>query len=250
MYTDAHIHLKDYADISGIEPQMGQTKVCASSHNKDEFLYQEQFSFKYTDQVLVTFGIHPQSIRTAHNSELAFLEELILAKRIAAIGEIGFDLYSSEFSVHEKAQKELWNIQLELAIAAELPVVIHCRKALHHFFADSKRLSLLPAVIFHGWPGSAVEAQSFLSRGLHAYFCAGKALLRGDRSLRETISAIPLSRILTETDAPYMTLKGESYSSPSDIAAVSSAAASLKNLSLEDFCHSVKENFNRAFNVR
>lgn len=250
MYTDAHIHLKDYEDLSGIEPHLGQTKACASSHNKEEFLYQEQFSFNYPDQVLLSFGIHPQSVRSAHNSELAFLEELVLSKRIAAIGEIGFDLYSKDFSAHEKAQAELWNIQLELAIEAQLPVVIHCRKALHHFFADSKRLSLLPSVIFHGWPGSAVEAKSFISRGLHAYFCAGKALLRGDRSLRETISAIPLSHILTETDAPYMTLKGEPYSSPSDIAAVSSAAASLKNLSLEDFCYSVKENFTRAFNGR
>ncbi|HKL87242.1 MAG TPA: TatD family hydrolase [Treponemataceae bacterium] len=247
MYTDAHLHLKDYVMISGNEPIIGENDyICASAHKSDEFIWQENFALKYPGQVLLSFGIHPQN---PDNSEFSFLEDLVRSKRISAIGESGFDLYSKEFSLKAKSQELVWNIQLDLAIKAQLPLVIHCRKALHLLFADSKRLSLLPAVVFHGWSGSAVEAQSFLSRNVQAFFCVGKALLRGDRSLLETIKNIPMSQILTETDAPYMTLKGESFSMPSDIVAVSKEAALIAGYSVEGFCFNVKENFKRAFSM-
>lgn len=247
MYTDAHIHLTDFAQISGTHPIIQENSLlCASAHNQEEFLWQEQLAKKYPEQVFLSFGIHPQK---PEKSELPFLEELVLSKRISAIGEIGFDLYSREFSSQLEAQKDIWKFQLDLAIESQLPIIIHCRKALHLLFADSKKLAVLPSVIFHGWSGSAVEAQSFLSRGVRAFFCSGKSLLRGDRSLRETLAAIPVSHILTETDAPYMTLKNEPYSSPSDIVAVASETALVTGYSVEEFCSIVKENFKRAFNL-
>jgi TatD DNase family protein len=226
-------------------PEIGpEAIVCASAHAKDEFLWQERFAGANSGRVWLSFGIHPQE---PVDDEREFLAGLAASRRIAAIGECGFDLFTPDFARRLDEQKSVWDFQLELAAENGLPLVVHCRKALHLVFADTKRLKRLPAVIFHGWPGSLREAESLLGRGVNGFFCAGKALLRGDRSLRETVAGLPSERLLTETDAPWMAGRGEPYSLPSDIAAVTAAAASLAGMDAAAFAERVDINFRMAF---
>jgi TatD DNase family protein len=245
MTSDAHIHLYDFYRASGTVPEIDpEAIVCASAHEKDEFLWQERFAEANPGSVWLSFGIHPQE---PVDDEREFLADLAASHRIAAIGECGIDLFTPDFARRLDEQKSVWAFQLELAIAYNLPLVIHCRKALHLLFADTKRLKRLPAVVFHGWPGSLREAESMLNRGVNGFFCAGKALLRGDRSLRETVAGLPVDRLLTETDAPWMAGRGEPYSVPSDIAAVTVAAASLAGMDAASFAERVSVNFRMAF---
>lgn len=245
MTSDAHVHLYDWMTLSGHNPDIpGDFFLCASACEPAEFRWQEEYASKHPGRVFLSFGVHPQD---PDESGIAFLEELASARRISAVGESGFDLYGPAFRARLGEQRTVWYAQVSIALDARLPLVIHCRKALHLVFADSKRLSRLPAVVFHGWPGSLREARSFLDRGLNAFFCAGKGLLRGDRSLIETVRGLPGTRLLTETDAPYMRLGNEQFSSPLDIEAVTAEAARLRGVGTREFAKTVGANFSSVF---
>jgi len=247
MYCDAHIHLFDYCSVSesGYVPDTDMV-FCASAHDPDEFRFQEQCMHAFPERIVLSYGIHPQN---PVSSSRIFLETLIDEKRIVAIGECGFDLFTKDFKATLSDQKIVWDFQVELAISSGLALVVHCRKALDLIFADSKRLSKVASVVFHGWPGSLREAQSLLDRGINAFFCTGKSLARGDRSLRQTVAGLPVSRLLTETDAPYMQSRGESWSTPQDIRGVAAFAAECAEVELLEFLRIVHGNFNAVYGI-
>jgi TatD DNase family protein len=93
---------------------------------------------------------------------------------------------------------------------------------------------------------------------VNAYFAVGKGLLRGDRSLGDTVAGLcadsgttgRANRLLVETDAPWMTLRGERYSSPGDIRAVARATAALAGMEEGDFLAAVEANFRIVFGDR
>lgn len=244
MYTDAHIHLFDLGERNTGPSYDGSTRICASALNKEQFLYHEEIAGKYPGQVFLSFGIHPQD---PDRDGIAFLEQLVLEKRVDAIGECGLDLYTDEYRSRREDQEFVWNAQLELAQEYGLPVVLHVRKAMPAVFAETAKLRRLSSVVFHGWGGSAVEARSLLDRGIPAFFSAGKGLLRGHKGLRETVRTIDPSRILAETDAPWMTLKGESVSLFTDIGSVYREIALLRDMTEEALCPLLLDNFTRVF---
>lgn len=247
MYTDAHIHLFDFFTASGQEPAIDDDMLlCASAHDRDEFLWQEAFALRHPGRILLSFGIHPQE---PAKDEWVFIEDLVQSNRIAAIGECGFDAFNPAFRARMDEQRESWDFQLSLAVDSGLPLVVHCRKALDRIFADTKRLKKVSAVAFHGWSGSVREAESLFDRGVNAFFCAGKGLLRGDKSLAETVASLPAGRILTETDAPYMQSKGERYSVPADIRLVVERVTALRNEPQAEVLDSLEKNFRSFFSV-
>ena len=258
MYIDAHLHPADYLDCcaaSGstgiLDGQFAQpVSLCCSAHDHTEYerhrslfkhdvyggdgssttgtvLHQNKSHLQPSAQqhILFSFGIHPQNPVT---DEAEFLYRLLETRQIQAIGEGGFDLFNDEYKRLLPMQQKVWDMQLRWAQDFQLPVVIHCRKALHLIFDSAARLKKLPAVIFHGWGGSPQEAASFLKKGVNAYFSIGKAVLRGQKSVCAMAASFDSTRILTETDAPYMRLKAEEYSHPRDIIAVTAQCAKLR----------------------
>ena len=243
MYIDAHLHPADYLDCcaaSGstgiLDGQFAQpVSLCCSAHDHTEYerhrslfkhgLCDSSDSYTSTQRILFSFGIHPQN---PVMDEAEFLYRLLETRQIQAIGECGFDLFNDEYKRLLPMQQKVWDMQLRWAQDFQLPVVIHCRKALHLIFDSAARLKKLPAVIFHGWGGSPQEAASFLKKGVNAYFSIGKAVLRGQKSVCAMAASFDSTRILTETDAPYMRLKAEEYSHPRDIIAVTAQCAKLR----------------------
>lgn len=176
-------------------------------------------------QMLFSFGIHPQN---PVMDEADLLYHLLETRSIHAVGECGFDLFTDEYKRQLPMQQKIWDIQIQWAHTFQLPIVIHCRKALPLIFNSVPALKKLPAVIFHGWSGSIAEANAFLKKGVNAYFSLGKAVLRGQKSVCAMAAAFDMNRLLTETDAPYMRLKAEAYSRPSDIVAVTAQCVRLR----------------------
>jgi len=247
MYADAHAHLFDLSARLGADPDIPEgDRVCASAHSRDEFLWQEGYARARAGRVILSFGIHPQEPSLG---ESAFLHELARSGRIQAIGECGFDLYDPAFKATERAQREAFGIQLELARETGLPLVTHCRRALHLFFAEAAALKRLSAVIFHGWPGSAAEARAFLARGVNAYFSVGKALLRGSPRLADTARSIDAERLLSETDAPYMAGRGEGYTGLGAIGDVVAAIARTRGTDASEMARILSDNFSSAFRL-
>jgi TatD DNase family protein len=255
MLTDAHCHPFDLANIfpqAEEERQRFGVLAAASACNLEEFSYNEKLS------LLPCFGIHPQQI--ANNKEQIANRELLLEsidvlageKRIAAIGECGFDLYNEEFRETEKIQDQYFAAQVEIALKHDLPLVIHTRRATRNVFAYSKTLSRCKAVIFHSWPGTLEEALSLLRRGVNAFFSFGNVLMLNHKQALRSCALLPARRLLTETDAPYQPRRGMDFSTWADLPLIIEAAAALRcqagnNISAKDLETQIETNFHNAF---
>jgi TatD DNase family protein len=265
MLIDAHCHPFDLANIfpqAEEERRQHGVLAAASACNIEEFSYTEKLSRNALPEgavpILPCFGIHPQQI-TNDKEQTANFESLLKAlgslageKRIAAIGECGFDLYSAEFRETEKIQEEYFIAQIEIALKYDLPVVLHTRRAMFKIFALTKTLSKCKAVIFHSWPGTPEEAQSLLRRGINAFFSFGNVLMLNHKQAQQSCALLPTQRLLTETDAPWQPRRGMDFSRWSDLQLILEAAAALRSqagnkISAKELETQIEINFHEAF---
>ncbi len=249
-FCDSHIHFEQ-CRLSGLlkKPLFEGDSYFAlsSAHDPGEFERMEGLinNLPANMKVFPTFGLHPQN-PLIENAD--FLERLIREKRITAIGEAGFDFFTADFKASEKKQEDCWNVELELAEKYSLPVVIHVRKAMHKIFADSKRLSKIPSVIFHSFPGSLQDAKSLQKKGVNAFYSFGKPLLNGKKSALDCVKNLPDGKILLETDAPFQTLKGEEFTRPEEIQKVFLMAAQVRASDFANLAEIIKGNFFASLN--
>ena len=250
-YCDAHFHLvqsASYENLSSFAEAFTRLgfRGCTCSHSEGEFLRQEEFAAEFGGalSLKLAFGLHPQN---PDLSRAPFLEKLVREKRIDAIGESGFDFFTSEFRSDRLRQDEAWHLSLELASCYGLPVVIHDRKALDLIFRDASLLKKIPAAVFHSFAFGPRETLSVLNHGINAYFSFGKALLNGNKKSMACVAELPLERLLFETDAPYQTLKGESFTPLGDIKLVYQKASELRNCPLDQLCAFIERNFSLVF---
>jgi TatD DNase family protein len=213
MFADAHIHLADLLELdpdfperlaaASNRPRNGWS-CCAASHDEDEWAATEALRPRLPPFVS-SFGIHPQWAVWKHAD---FLASLAAEGRIAAIGEAGFDFYGDRpervrNAENERAQRSVFEFQLELAKRSGLPLLIHLRKATDMAFAYAPGLKLAPAVIFHSFPGSGEEGRSLLARGVNAFFSFGAPVINGNKRAAAACASLPEDRLLSETDAPW-----------------------------------------------
>lgn len=255
-FCDAHFHLMQSAEYETPFADFDETAdyyACTCAHDRQEFYAQETLLAKLKARknihLVPSFGLHPQN-PLIENAD--FLEQLLTEGRIGAIGEAGFDLFTQEFKADFARQKKAWRIQLELAAAYQKPLVIHCRKAIDLVFADIPALKKVPAVLFHSFFGGIIEAHALLRKDLNAYFSFGKQILNGNKKSISCVRELPASHLLLETDAPFQTLKNESFTPLSDIRRVYAAAYDLRAAkgSKEAFAAVMKDNFTALYMMR
>jgi len=174
-------------------------------------------------------GIHPNEKVEYHHEVLHELKLLAGQPRVVAIGEIGLDYYRD--AVDRAVQREKFEVQLGLAAACSLPVIIHCRAA----YADARAIvAAWPAAhragVFHSFSGSAEDLDELLDLGFSIGITAPVTYPKS-QTLRQLVGAIPLDRLLIETDAPFLppqSRRGQ-RNEPSLVAEVAAAiAAELK----------------------
>jgi len=255
MFVDVHNHILDYLECEAKNNDATfessvlypfSITFCTSSNEKHRYIKQKVLCDALGSSVIpyYSFGIHPQEPST---EELGFLEELLYKKEVDAIGECGFDLFEEQYKTKFEDQKKVWEEQLSLAIKYEVPLIIHARNASHLIFSYTQSLKKVKAVIFHGFQGDRKEGLSLLERGINAYFCIGKALLRGKKSQIELAKEFEITRLLTETDAPYMKLKEESFSKPKDIENVVKIFSSIRETDINELKDVIYQNFQKIF---
>lgn len=151
------------------------------------------------DYVYCAVGHHPHTAKDTRADYLDDLRRLAKENKVVAIGEIGLD-YHYDFSPRD-VQQRVFCEQLELARALSLPVVIHSREATE----DTLRIlrQYRPAGIVHCFSGSAETARQVLSLGMYIGF-TGVVTFKNARRTLEAAAAVPLGRLLVETDCPYM----------------------------------------------
>ncbi len=166
--------------------------------------------------IWATVGLHPDEIKDDFKIE----DYKILAtdKKVVAIGEVGLDYYRKEkeqsFDQIKTRQKEVFKQFLDLAIQYDKPVVLHARDAgkgsIGKVHADMIEILntkyLIPNTnlrgVAHSFTGSIEEAQKYLDLG---FYLGLNGIITFTKEYDELIKYLPLSKILIETDAPWLT---------------------------------------------
>ncbi len=146
-------------------------------------------------------GLHPEEVKADFKTVLAEMRKL-MSPQFIAIGEVGLDYYwSREF---EKEQLEAFEEQVCWSIEQRLPLMIHCRKAQQDMVRILKQYEKeLPGGVFHCFTGNAIEAEELLRFDKFVLGIGGVLTFKKSH-LPEVLPNIPLSRIVLETDSPYM----------------------------------------------
>ena len=262
MASDAHAHP---FDLSALFPGAEQERkalgihCAASAWNEEQFLFHEALSRDSGPaKMVLCFGVHPQLPRGNPDPENIkrlemFLEKTAGEKRLAAVGETGFDFFDEDYRATREVQERIFRYHLSVARESGLPLVLHIRKAMDRVFYYAKDLAKLPAVIFHSYSGTFREAGDLLKRRVNAYYSFGTPIVLNHKKAMEAAALLDPERLLTETDAPYQTLRNNEFSSWKDIHNIIEAMAKLRKErgskinTFEEVEHRTDANFRKAF---
>jgi TatD DNase family protein len=161
------------------------------------------------DFIYATLGIHPHEARLADEAAYLNMERLARHPKVIAWGEIGLDYYYDHSP--RDVQKEVFTRQMELAAAAKLPIVIHCRPSEASEDAWDDCLGLMRehwvakglGGILHCFTGTWAQAKLALDMGFMISF-AGNVTFPKAQQIRDAALEVPLDRMLIETDSPYL----------------------------------------------
>ena len=206
MLFDTHAHLDDRAfdadraELLAALPQQGLALVMnpgcslASSRNVDKLT-------REYDYIYGAVGSHPDVCDEVTEEVLEQYRQLCRENpKIKAIGEIGLDYHYEE--IPQDVQQRAFRMQMALAAELNLPVIVHDRDAHGDSMAIVEEFPTVKGV-FHCYSGSVEMAQWLVDRGWYIGF-TGVLTFKNARKALEVAEAIPLERIVLETDCPYM----------------------------------------------
>ena len=181
-------------------------------------------------------GIHPWRLEQLTTVDLEqnyiSLEQAAMSHRLTAIGECGLDRC---INVSLNCQQEVLEHHISLAMEYQLPLIIHCVRAYDELIMLVKKYSAVPAWLLHAFNGSHKQLKNLLQYS-NCYFSFGAALIQGRTRYGNSLSAIPLNKLLLETD-----------DSEVPIADIYRRAALLCNCSYLELCQQLTETFEILF---
>ncbi len=154
----------------------------------------------------VAIGVHPKETVKARRSVRKKLRMYAKLPRIVAIGEAGLDYHLPDLLAAKRRQKRWFVYQIKLAHKQKLPLILHIRSAEDEALQILKKYrKKLHGGVAHCFSGNSAIARAYIELGF-ALGIGGTLLTAGERgeTLRKTVSEVPLSSLLAETDAPYV----------------------------------------------
>lgn len=193
-------------------------------------------------------GYHPENCAPYDPAELDLFREWAKDPKVVAIGEIGLDYYWEENPPREH-QRRVFRDQMALAEELDLPVIVHDREA------HGDCLSIVRAFpgargVFHCYSGSAEDAKTLVALGWHLSF-TGTITFKNARKGPEVVAAVPMERLMVETDAPYMApvpFRGKRCDSRY-VYRMAEAIGDIKGLPVEEVARITTENGKRLFGI-
>jgi TatD DNase family protein len=207
-------------------------------------------------RIYATVGIHPHEAKLATDADFDELSTLARNPKVIAWGEIGLD-YFYDHSPRE-VQRSVFLKQLELARAARLPVVIHCRPSADSQNAWDECLGILAEQwaasglggVLHCFTGMMEHSRRALDLGFMISF-AGNVTFPKAQNIRDAARELPLDRILIETDSPFLAPvpnRGK-RNEPAFVREVARQIGELRGVSAEEVGLCTAQNFCRFFNL-
>ena len=198
--------------------------------------------------VYAAVGVHPEDCAGWDDSMLQEVQMLSAHPKVKAIGEIGLDYYWKE-NPPKELQQHVFRCQLELAEVLQLPVIVHDREAHGDCLNMVKQFPHVTGV-FHCYSGSVEMARELVEMGWYLGF-DGPITYKNARKAIEVLTAIPMDRILIETDTPYMApepFRGRRNDSRY-VYRMAETVAQVKGLTSEEVAAATFENGKRLFHI-
>lgn len=194
-------------------------------------------------------GLHPEEVRTGFRKVLAKMKTMI-SEQFIAIGEVGLDYYWSREFEHE--QLEAFEEQMKWSIEYRKPLMIHCRKGQNEMVHLLKRYERdLPGGVFHCFTGNEREAEELLQFDRFVLGIGGVLTFKKSHLPDVLPASVPLSRIVLETDSPYMApvpMRGKRNES-SFVAFVLKKLAVCYGVSEEEVADTTNQTVERVFGI-
>ncbi len=252
MLVDAHCHLNDeqFADdldaVVARAADAGVQTVITAGADVESSRAAVALADQY-DCVYAVVGIHPEHAATFNHATLQVIRDLAQRRKVVGIGEIGLDFYWAQNPPREIQERALI-AQLDLAAELGKPVVIHDRDAHAKLIEILERRNGKPRGILHCFSGELEMARRAIDLGFYISF-AGNVTFQNARQLPDIARALPLERIVVETDAPYLSPLRGKRNEPANVAQVAAKIAALKNIATSVVARATTRNSQMLFGL-
>jgi TatD DNase family protein len=213
---DTHTHLDgeefkdDLPEVIKRAKQAGVSKVFIPAIDLPSVSRILNVSQQYSGYAYPMIGLQPEEVRADYKDVTAKMKTMLYdnlsletGSKFIAVGEVGLDFYwSREF---EQEQLDAFEEEVKWSVDTRLPLVIHCRKAQNEMIKILRRYNDdLPGGIFHCFTGNAHEAEELLAFKNFMLGIGGVLTFKSSHLPEVLPAAVPLERIVLETDSPYM----------------------------------------------
>ena len=253
MLFDTHAHMDDRAfdcdrqalltDLPNREIALLMNPGCSLESSRNAVALANQFDYIYA-----AVGSHPDVADEVCDTVLEEYRKLCRENpKVKAIGEIGLDYHYED--IPRDIQLSAFRSQMELARELKLPAIVHEREAHEDGLQVVKDFPEVTGV-FHCYSGSAEMAKILVDKGWYIGF-TGVLTFKNARKVVEVAKAIPLDRLVLETDCPYMSpepFRGK-RNDPGKLYRMAERLAEIKELPLEEIHRSTLENGKRLYRI-
>ena len=252
MLVDSHCHLdagefdRDRGDVLARARAAGVTTQVLPATHADEWPALREAAA--ADPGLhAAYGLHPTFLEHHRQAHLPLLREWIKRERPVAVGECGLDFYIE--GLDAEAQSAFFEAQLRIARDADLPLIVHARRAVDQVTAAIRRIGGLRGVV-HSFSGSRQQAEKLWELGFMLGLGGPVTYERANR-LRTLAATMPLEHLLLETDAPDQpdsSIRGQ-RNEPARLTVVCETIARLRGVPAAEVAAATAANARRLFGL-
>lgn len=255
MLFDTHVHLNadqfqdDLQEVIDRARETGVSNMVVVGFDRPTITKAMELVEKY-DFLYASVGWHPVDAIDMTDEDLAWIEELSQHPKVVAIGEMGLDYYWDKSP--KEVQKEVFRKQIQLAKKVNLPIIIHNREATSDIVGILREEEAhTVGGIMHCFSGSVEVAMECVEMNFYISL-GGPVTFKNARKPKEVAEAVPLEKLLIETDCPYLAphpYRGK-RNEPSYVKLVAQQIADLKGLSYEEVAKETTDNAKKLFGIK
>lgn len=255
MLFDTHVHLnaeqfnEDLQEVIDRASAEGVTNMVVVGFDEETIKKAIELAETY-DFIHASVGWHPVDAVDMTPEHLEWLKELSSHPKVVALGEMGLDYYWDKSP--KEIQKEVFRKQIRLAKEVKLPIIIHNRDATADIVEILKEENAGEVGgIMHCYSGSVETALECIDMNFYISL-GGPVTFKNAKKPKEVAEAIPLDRLLVETDCPYLTphpYRGK-RNEPAYVKLVAEEIAGLKGLTLEEVAEATAQNAKKLFGIK